>query len=107
MESHLAECLLWRRGRRGRHVGLDLVPDEFEFGDEFATVGRRRCELVHGIDKRGYVAAFSFGAGEIVLLFPSIPSHVNSGHPWYRVACEHTISPLLFGPARCYRLAVP
>lgn len=77
MHSHLAQCLHRRRGRRGRYVGLDLVPHEFEFGDEFATVRRRRGVFVHGVDQCCYISAFGLCPRQVILLFPSIPSHVN------------------------------
>ena len=69
----MVECSQRRRRRRRRYVRLYLVPDEFEFGDEFARVRRRRGVLVHGVDEGSDVAAFGFCARETVLLFPRIP----------------------------------
>lgn len=60
------------RGARGR-VGFDLVPDEFELGDELAGFGGGGGVFVHGGDERGDVAALGFGAGEAMLGGPGVP----------------------------------
>jgi len=43
---------------------------------------------VHGVDEGGDVAAFGFGAGDAVLLFPCVPSFVNSSCLHEQVSCD-------------------
>ena len=50
-----------------------MVPDEFEFGDEFAGLGCLRGIAVHGVDERADVSALGFGACESALSVPGIP----------------------------------
>jgi hypothetical protein len=50
-----------------------LVPDEFEFGDEFASLRCLRGIAVHGVDQGADVAAFGFGTRESALSVPGIP----------------------------------